>query len=255
MDFEPEIKKLGLSDKETSVYLAALELGAAPVQPIAKKAKVARATTYLVLEALMQRGLVNRHKEGKKTLFQAEPPQKLIDFIATEEQVLHQRRADLEQVIPRLQALMHTLDDKPTVEYFDGVDGLRTIRQLMLRASDYGDVWYNFTPIDAMTDTFKDEKEALFYAQRRAKGIVSYAIIVTDSKKNKKRLMEEAKKQNSNRKFVSTKVFTSDSSMTVYGDNIAIGKYDGNKGGIIITSPQMAQLLRDMFKYIWSTLP
>lgn len=66
--------KLGLSEKEAKVYLAALELAQDSAQNIAKKAGVNRPTTYVILEKLMKLGLANTLEENKKTLFVAESP-------------------------------------------------------------------------------------------------------------------------------------------------------------------------------------
>ena len=51
--------KFGLSEKEASVYIALLELEVAVVQEIASAAGINRSSTYVVLEALQKRGLVN----------------------------------------------------------------------------------------------------------------------------------------------------------------------------------------------------
>ena len=59
-DLIQELGHLGLSEKEAAVYLASLELGPAPVQDISHKAKVNRATTYVMIESLMGRGLISR---------------------------------------------------------------------------------------------------------------------------------------------------------------------------------------------------
>ena len=69
MSLELELKKLNFSDKEARVYLALLELGEAPVQHISEKAKVNRATTYVVLEALQKRGVVTTIEKDKKVIF------------------------------------------------------------------------------------------------------------------------------------------------------------------------------------------
>lgn len=97
MLFEADLTKLGLSDKEAAVYLAALALGAGPVQPIARRAQVARATTYLVLESLMKRGLVTQYEEGKKTVFVAEPPQQLAQLLEKQESVIQEKRQHLKK--------------------------------------------------------------------------------------------------------------------------------------------------------------
>ena len=76
MDYR-ELNYLGLNEKEAKVYLAALELGKSSVQNIAKKADVNRATTYVVIEALIKRGLMSSANENKKQYFIAEAPEKL----------------------------------------------------------------------------------------------------------------------------------------------------------------------------------
>ena len=54
------LEEIGLSAKEQLVYLAVVELGDAPVSPIAQRAKVNRGTTYDILDNLIHKGLVAR---------------------------------------------------------------------------------------------------------------------------------------------------------------------------------------------------
>src|SRR6185436_5706207 len=105
MIFEAELKKLGLKDKEAAVYLSCLQLGPSPVQPIARKAKVVRATTYVVLESLMNRGLITKYKEGKKTLFSAEPPRQLMRLLEKEREDIQEKQRELEHILPELQVI------------------------------------------------------------------------------------------------------------------------------------------------------
>ena len=56
---EFKLKELGLAEKEAKVFLASLELGSSAVQEIAKKAEINRATTYVIIEKLMKKGLMS----------------------------------------------------------------------------------------------------------------------------------------------------------------------------------------------------
>ncbi len=58
MSLDRELSALGLSQKEATVYVALLELGTASVQAIARRADLVRPTTYVILEALTKKGLV-----------------------------------------------------------------------------------------------------------------------------------------------------------------------------------------------------
>ena len=77
-----QLQKLGLSQKEASVYIATLELGeASPVSTIAKKAEVNRTTTYDILETLVQKGIVITSTHKKYKFYRAQPPEKLIAYL------------------------------------------------------------------------------------------------------------------------------------------------------------------------------
>jgi sugar-specific transcriptional regulator TrmB len=132
MEYIQELMNLGLKDKEACVYLSSLELGPSPAQNIAKKAGVVRATTYVILEELMQMGLVTKYKEGKKTMFSAEAPSQLLRLLEKEEEVIEQRQKELKDILPELQMLAKALGDKPSVRYFEGKEGLAAIRRDMV---------------------------------------------------------------------------------------------------------------------------
>ena len=129
MVFEKELKKLGLKDKEAAVYVACLQLGPSPVQQIARKAKVVRATTYVVLEALQHQGLVTHFKDEKKTLYSAEPPRQLMRLLEKDREVIDEKQQELEQILPELQILMKAAGGKPSVRFYSGREGIHAMRQ------------------------------------------------------------------------------------------------------------------------------
>ncbi|MFH1354044.1 MAG: helix-turn-helix domain-containing protein [bacterium] len=250
MAFEKELKKLGMKDKEAAVYLAALQLGPSPAQLIGREADVVRATTYVILEGLMKQGLVTKFREKKRTLFAAEPPRLLMSLLEKQEEAVEEKKQELEELLPGLQMLMKTAGGEPTVRYFDGVEGLRTIRREMLMYSHPGDTWYSFTPIDHLNAVLGMDEEN-YYQQRIAKGIRTNTIFSTRSPKVKKELLSAHKDELTQRRFVSSKVFPSPSGTTIFRDRIAIGSYTGKIGGVIIESAEMADMMRRLFELAW----
>lgn len=254
MQFEPLLKDIGFSDKEVAVYLALLELGSSAVQPIARKAKVARPTTYLVLEKLLKQGLATRYVEGKKTVFTAESPRQLIQLVEREEQRIKDKRFEVEEALPALQAIIKAGVGKPTVRYFDGIEGLRAMRREMLMYCRTGkDIWHNLTHADYLLAIF-GEDEHLYGRQRAAKGVWAKTVFTTSSDELKKSILASAKQELSERKFVTPKKFQSTSGMTIYRDRIAIGTFAGNIGGVIIESSSMAEMMRHVFLLTWESL-
>ena len=86
---ENDLQKIGLTEKEAKVYLAALELGQSTVQQISQKAKVNRATTYVILESLMDKSVIKTLEQGKKRFFVAEGPYALKNVIRKQQEGRH----------------------------------------------------------------------------------------------------------------------------------------------------------------------
>ncbi|NTW30463.1 MAG: hypothetical protein HGA33_04235 [Candidatus Moranbacteria bacterium] len=116
----PQLRKLGFSDNEAAVYLAALELGEASVQRISQKAKLKRTTVYGIVETLRERGLLKTTKNRKKTLYFAEDPRRLKELAREAE-----RTAD--SILPSLLAITNLIDHKPKILFFEGIEGIKDI--------------------------------------------------------------------------------------------------------------------------------
>lgn len=254
MHFETELKKIGLNDKEASVYVASLQLGPSPAQQIARKAKVVRATTYVVLDSLMQRGLITQYKEGKKTLFSAEPPRQLMRLLERHMDEVREQQHDLERLLPELQVLMKSAGNRPSVRYFEGKEGLRAIRSEFLMYAQPGDMIYSFTPADHLNAVFPDDADT-FYPQRIARKIRARVIFTTRSASLKQSWLSSSSDMFSERIYIPPERFPSASGMTVYRDRIAIGTYTGKQIGVVIESEPMADMMKRLFELSWFCAP
>ncbi len=252
MAFEADLKKLGLSDKEAAVYLASLGLGPSPVQTLSRKSKVARATTYLVLESLMKMGLITKYEEGTRTMYVAEPPRQLNSLLDDREKKIEHDRKELDQLLPKLQAFMKTTDDKPVVRYYGGVEGLKNMRSEMVLMSKPNDMWYQLTTIDHMRAVYGENFS--FAKQRKALRIQSKAIVVTKSKEVRAELEKDSEVKWAERKFVDPSKYTSTSGFTVMNGTVVIGMFGGKMGGVIIESESVATMMKELFMMAWDNI-
>lgn len=170
------LKTVGLSEKEAAVYMAALELGQANVASIAKKAGVKRPTTYLVLESLRNRGLINTTTKGRRILYGAEQPSKLSGMIA-------EKQRALTTILPYLEGIAARDGKKPVMRFYEGREGILRIYDEVFASkeirfwgsietmaqSGYGDLPERFSKIanarktktfDLLTDTPADRAYA-----------------------------------------------------------------------------------------------
>lgn len=119
MDLQQNLTKIGLTEKQAGVYLAALQLGMGPVLAIAKIADIKRPTVYLILDELEKLGLVSRVQKEKKVLFKSEDPKLLLSELT-------QKRDLISDILPSLRAI-HNIDPaKPNIKIGEGIASVRT---------------------------------------------------------------------------------------------------------------------------------
>ena len=102
---EKILKKYGLSEKEAKIYLTLLEMGKSAVSDIAKKAGINRSTTYVIIEALIEQGLVNTSEENKVKRYTATPPSNLIRTIEETIEKQNELLNEVNTVLPELETL------------------------------------------------------------------------------------------------------------------------------------------------------
>jgi sugar-specific transcriptional regulator TrmB len=120
MTVEEALAQIGISGKRARFYLAALELGQAPVQVVARKAGISRTTAYDVLARLAEDGLVSKVEKDGKYYIVVEDPKRLIA-------VLDDRRRTVEGLLPELRSLYNLAVLKPRIRFYEGREGLRTV--------------------------------------------------------------------------------------------------------------------------------
>jgi len=127
MDVKDALRAFGLSNNESSVYLAALKLGTSPAQRIAGEAGLLRTTTYEILKALVEKGIVSYIiKEGIRN-FEAADPKRLLEL-------LKERHDILQKALPDLSAMKESVIEKPSIEVYEEKEGLRTILDDLLKS-------------------------------------------------------------------------------------------------------------------------
>ena len=112
------LKEIGLTDKESRVYIALLELGKASAYALAEKSKLKRPTTYNILSELVQKGLAIKVPRVKKQNFIAVTPEEY--YRTQEKRLLHSK-----SILPELIALSGKAEQKTKVKYYEGVRGVQ----------------------------------------------------------------------------------------------------------------------------------
>ncbi len=128
------LRHLGLTDREIAIYKALLELGPSSIRDLADKSDVNRGSTYETLKILVNKGIVNYLPKGKRRVFQAESPDKLLDIAEQKRQNLEQTLLELKSdIIPGLNQLKPEFSSG-NVRFYEGDDGVETVLRDILQS-------------------------------------------------------------------------------------------------------------------------
>lgn len=121
------LQQLGLDEREVRIYRALLRLGPASIRDVASEAGINRGTTYETLKQLATKGIVNYFPRGKRRVFQAEEPERLLQLGERRQQALSQAMEQLRnEVIPELKQSQAQFSPG-NVRFYEGDDGVELV--------------------------------------------------------------------------------------------------------------------------------
>lgn len=235
MQWNTLLKSLGFTDSESKLYLLSLEIGPTSVQDLAKKAKVSRVTTYAAIETLSGRGLMSSVQKGKKTVFAAESPERLISFVHTQVKQMESTLRDVESLIGDLKLLQR--GEKPVVKMFEGLEGLHAIQDDILKSNPK--VVYELTNNDAIESVFALD-DLTSYQRGLQKKKIRAEVIGFDSKKIPQTDLLHAQQLSGEPTF--------HGNISIYADKVAMVSFQGKSISVLIESAVLAQTMRELFK-------
>ncbi len=121
------LKQLDLDDREISIYMTLFRLGPASIRDIAAQTGVNRGTTYETLKRLAARGIVSYFPKGKRRVFRAEDPERLLQLAEEKQNALKHTIEQLKtDIIPGLHHLKPDFSSG-NVSFYEGDDGIELV--------------------------------------------------------------------------------------------------------------------------------
>ena len=131
-----ELRKLGLTENESKVYLALLELGSINAGEIIKKTKLHRNIVYDNLDKLIEKGLASFVIIKNVRHFEVTPPNELKEFIKKQKQEVLQKEQLINKILPQINKLRISSERKQEATIFKGKKGLKTIFEELTKSKD-----------------------------------------------------------------------------------------------------------------------
>lgn len=240
MTLEETLIKLGLEQKEAKIYLASLELGPATVLQIAKKAGIKRPTAYLVIDSLAEKGYFAKTQKQKKFLYLAEKPEAL-------QRNLHNKEELLREAAPLLEAVMATAKDRPKIQIFEGLEGVKEV---------YGEIYESpeitfFGSIKDIQPLFADMLKKISNISKNKKPVIRDLLTShPDDVAYAKKVIQE--NENYEVRLLPPNLnFSID--CAIYGNKVAVLAVKKDLFAVVIESKDVADSLRALHSLAWQS--
>lgn len=239
------LQQYGLSDKQAKVYLASLELGAAPASSIARRCTENRWTVYSILKELQKEWIVQELKRNEVSYFSVISPEVLIKN-------MDEKQEALKKNLPEFMALASKFGNKPKITYYEGVAGIKSQYADLL---EYDTPLFSFLSDDDAAPELKKFLNTEFVKKRQARWIHA-SVIVSNHEVNKEYLNAVKKDKSTKVKMMKSNFEGMKGEIILYGENkVAFVLYSPTElSGYTIESDQMYSSLKSIFMGLWSAL-
>lgn len=228
-----QLEEAGLSNKEAIVYLSLLKHSPISGGNLAKLLNMDRTYIYNILRNLINKGLTGHIIVNNKTLFQAMPPQNLLNQIKQKEQ-------SIKTILPELIAIEKIKPEPTTVKILEGKQGLRTIIQMLLESKAKEILVYGGT--GKSYDILKYEMP---HVAKKTGLMKMKGRIITCEK-----LRGHVFTKLSNFKIKYVKELTPSSTM-IFEDKVSINVFNQKPFVILIEDKSIAESYKKYFEYLW----
>ncbi len=240
-----QLRQLGLSQEESEIYIAMLQLGGGAVSQIAKRAGRHRSTTYNTIANLVQRGMALRSKRGAVLFYSAESPEKLV------RQAEH-RLAVARGVLPELLSIENVSVRKPKITLYQRASGIEQIFEETLTAESE---ILGYTNLSLMIDLFPGFLRR-YTKERIRRGIkVRY---LSPRPTDKGEVLELFVPSSADEAllevlFIDPKQFPFTNDIAIYGHKTAIMSLSKKEQlAVLIESETHAQTMKAIFDLAWT---
>jgi sugar-specific transcriptional regulator TrmB len=129
--------QLDLSERQIRIYRSLLRLGPASIREVAADTDINRGTTYETLKQLAAKGIVSYFPRGRRRVFQAEDPERLMSLAESKQQALATAMEQLrKEVIPALKQSQSSFSPG-NVRFYEGDDGVElALRDILDSTAD-----------------------------------------------------------------------------------------------------------------------
>lgn len=243
------IRKAGLTESQAKGYLALIEHGELTPVDLADKTGESRTNGYMICEKLASLGLATK-KEGKKVTYTPTHPSSLEVLAEKRRKVLMRNEQEVKAGLSPLIDLFYKFREEPGARTLQGIEGIKEVFADVIHTGK--DV--HFLRTEADIATLPDEFFVSHQKERARLGISTYALTPLSEHARKAALSGSDEENRMHRTFYPNKSYTAPVEVQIYGDKLAFIAYGETQMATIITSPPIAEAMRQVFRLLSGSL-
>ena len=241
------LKKLGLTDSQSQVYLDLLKLGEAKIGDLRKTLDIAPSNLHDACEKLHEKGIISFIQKNNIKYYKPIQPESLQNLIDAKKEQLQEDERKFKELLPRL-SVIKKLDtgDIQNAEIFFGVTGLKSAFNKLFSREFVGQDYLFFYKHDKLNvkkvhNFFSKAEIEHLYKKIPTKGIFS---------KGYQKLFEE-RKNKIQAKFTNLPI---PSNINIYGNKTLMISWSESPIAFLITSKEITQTFEELFNDTWDKL-
>ncbi|MBI5065468.1 hypothetical protein HZA97_04460 [Candidatus Woesearchaeota archaeon] len=246
MNTELALKTLGLSERESRVYLALLDLGPTTTSKIIRKTGIASSKIYDVLEKLEHKGLVTHIIEKGKKKFHPTNPEKLFDLIKEKESAIN-------EALPTLKLMFEKTAEEVNAEIYKDKEGLKHVLEGIIKEKKTLYAMGTGGQASIVLPYFMPH----FYKKAKDNKI-KIKVLSIDNEKTRKQAKELTKEFNNMQFKFLPKQMRDLMIMLIYGDKVVImpltPSIESVPLAILVKSKESADSYVEYFEWAWNSV-
>jgi HTH-type transcriptional regulator, sugar sensing transcriptional regulator len=233
-----ELRDIGLTENEVSIYLALLKEGTMTPARLAQRVGMSRPYVYDAIERLIEKGVLGSVLQDQKRCYLAVPPQRLAEMAAD-------RAQRMQNVVAHLAALQEDAHGELSVEVHKGRFVYRTLLLDILSTLKKGDevLIYGIDDNLLYGEEMGKKRLDLYFAKCQRLGIKERAIVKEDNRAPKS--AKDTLYRTLPAKTIGATAFE------VYGDRLAILLLGNPNHLILVKNKRIAESYKSQFEILW----
>lgn len=235
------LEELGLTQAETKVYIALLELGTSTAGRILEKSRLQNSVVHRALNSLIEKGLISFILEGKKKVYKASNPENFHDF-------MENKVKRFDEILPELKLKQKFAKIETFAEIFKGKRGINQLYATLLNSG--GKEYNTFGGgLQVTFDVMGERWWKNLHVKRIAKKIPCRQVF-DETIRN---FGDELNKKSLTKIRFLPKGYAQLQETIIIGDYVGIAIFTENPYGILIKDKAVAEGYRKPFELLWKT--